>query len=124
MALDGFLSTVSDPSNFSSIALVFVLIAVTAVIEAIVPLRLRDRSGRPHALPNLVLTFLTLGVGLVLGSAILVGLAWFEASRLGLLRAYDIAPFWAVAIGVLALCGGLLLALPLPRGERGGGAGA
>ena len=101
--MSDFLSIVTAPSNFSTMAALFGLMAITAVFEVAVPLRLRDRSGRPHALPNLVLTSVTFGVGVVLGAAILVGLAWLEAFDLGLLRTSGVDPILAVVIGVVVL---------------------
>ena len=98
-----FLSIVMAPSNFSTMAILFGLIAAAAVVEIIVPLRFRDGSGRPHAVPNLVLTTVTFGAGLVLGAAILTLHVWLEASDVGLLRVYDVDPVWTIVIGVLAL---------------------
>jgi sterol desaturase/sphingolipid hydroxylase (fatty acid hydroxylase superfamily) len=101
MAPTDFLSVAFAPSNFTSMGLLFALMAAFAVLEAIVPLR--ERLARPHTAPNLSLTVLTLLTGLVLGAAILVALAWLQASRFGLLNAYDVAPAWGVVVGVLAL---------------------
>lgn len=103
MSLNDFLAVAFAPSNFSTLIGLFALMAVIAVIEAIVPLSARDRSGRPHALPNLVLTALTFATGLVLGGAILVMLPGWQAAGLGLLNAYDVGPFWAIVIAVLGL---------------------
>lgn len=101
--MSDFLSIVTATSNFSTMAALFGLMAAAAVAEIIVPLRVRDRSGRPHTLPNLVLTAATFGVGLVLGAAILVGLMWLEAADFGLLRATGVGPVWAAVIGVAVL---------------------
>lgn len=101
--MSDFLSILSAPSNFSTMALLFGLMAALAVVEIVAPLRFRDGSGRPHVLPNLFFTALTFATSLAFGAAILVGLAWLEAADLGLLRSYGVGPIWSVAIGVLAL---------------------
>ena len=103
MTFDDFVSNLVQPANFNSIGLLFVLIAGISAIEFAIPLYPRDRSRRPHALSNLLLTGLTLALGLVMGSAILVGLAWCEATGFGFLPSAGAGPIWAFAVGVLAL---------------------
>jgi sterol desaturase/sphingolipid hydroxylase (fatty acid hydroxylase superfamily) len=103
MSFQTFLSDALAPSNFATMGVLFGLMAVLAVIEVLVPLYPRDRTRRPHALPNLLLTGLTLGFGLFFGAAILILLAWLQAAGFGLLNAAEVAPFWAVIAGVLAL---------------------
>jgi sterol desaturase/sphingolipid hydroxylase (fatty acid hydroxylase superfamily) len=101
MAPTDFLFFAFAPSNFVSMGLLFALMAAIAVVEAIVPLR--TRGTWRHAIPNLALTVLTLTTGLVLGAAILIVLAWLQASGFGLMNAYDVAPVWNVVVSVLAL---------------------
>lgn len=101
--MSDFFSLIAAPSNIGALLTLFGLMAAAGAVEVILPLRLRDRSGRPHAVPNLFLTVVTFGTGLVLGGAIVAGLAWFEASNLGLLRTQGIGSLWAFAIGVVVL---------------------
>jgi sterol desaturase/sphingolipid hydroxylase (fatty acid hydroxylase superfamily) len=103
MSFQTFLSDALAPSNFATMGVLFGLMSVLALAELVVPLTARDRSGRPHAFPNLALTMLTFGFGLFFGAAILLLLAWQQAVGFGLLNAYGVAPVLALAGGVLAL---------------------
>ena len=103
MLLQDFLSLALAPSNFETMGVLFGLMAVFAAVELFVPLYARDRSGRPHAVPNMLLTVLTFGFGLFFGAAILILLAWQQAAGFGLLNAYQVPPLWALLAGVLVL---------------------
>lgn len=103
MTLNDFLSVALAPSNFTTMAGLFALMAVIAAVEMAAPLSARDRTRRPHAWPNLVFTAFTFASGLFFGAAILIGLAWLQASGGGLLNAAGTGPFWAFVIGALAL---------------------
>jgi sterol desaturase/sphingolipid hydroxylase (fatty acid hydroxylase superfamily) len=81
----------------------FALMAAIALVEVLVPLARRDRSGRPHAAPNLALTALTFATNAFLGAAMLITLAWLQVRDLGLLNWSAIEAPWAIAIGVLVL---------------------
>jgi sterol desaturase/sphingolipid hydroxylase (fatty acid hydroxylase superfamily) len=101
--MSDFLSDALAPSNFATMGVLFGLMAALAAVEVLVPLYPRDQSRRPHALPNLLLTLLTFGVGLFLGAAMLGLLAWLSDVGFGLLNAYQVTPVWAAPAGVLML---------------------
>lgn len=103
MSVQTFLSSALAPSNFATMGVLFGSMAVLAVVEILVPLYARERSRRPHAFPNLVLTLVTFGFGMFFGAAILMLLAWQQASGLGILNAYAVQPIWGLIAGVLVL---------------------
>lgn len=103
MSFDNFLSVALAPSNFATMAVLFGLMIVLALVEGVVPLYARDRSARSHTLPNLFLTMLTFATSLFFGAAILIALAWQEANGLGLMNATGVGAHWAIPLAVLAL---------------------
>jgi len=103
MTLADFLATALAPSQFTTMAVLFALMAAIAAVEILIPLCRRDQSGRPHAVPNLALTALTFATNAFFGAAIVLTLAWLEVRGLGLLNWLGIGAFWTISIGILLL---------------------
>jgi sterol desaturase/sphingolipid hydroxylase (fatty acid hydroxylase superfamily) len=101
MALDDFLSTALAPSNFTTMAVLFALMAVISAVEVLIPLG--ARRLRQRLLPNVVLTAMTFAMGLFFGAAIIVTLAGLQQASIGVLNWYPIDGFWAIAAGLLVL---------------------
>jgi len=87
----------------SSIGFILTAMAALALLEVAIPLRSRGAWSRAHLAPNLVLTFITFALSALLGAALGLGLAAFEARGLGLLNALALPPVARALAAVLAL---------------------
>lgn len=90
-------------TSLGTIGAVLGVMAVMAVIEAIIPLRKRERWNRAHLAPNLILTFISFATNIVFNTALVLALFWLEANGLGLLNTIAIDPLWAIAAAIVIL---------------------
>jgi sterol desaturase/sphingolipid hydroxylase (fatty acid hydroxylase superfamily) len=103
MTLNDFLATAFATSNFTTMAVLFGLMAIIAAIEVLIPLCARDRWRGPHVAPNLMLTVVTFTMSLLFGAAIIVALAWLQRAGLGFLNWYPVDSGWGIAAAILVL---------------------
>jgi sterol desaturase/sphingolipid hydroxylase (fatty acid hydroxylase superfamily) len=90
-------------TSVGTIGAILGVMAIMAVIEAVIPLRKRERWGRAHLAPNLILTFITFATNIVFNTALVLALFWLEANGLGLLNTMAIEPLWAIVAAVVIL---------------------
>jgi sterol desaturase/sphingolipid hydroxylase (fatty acid hydroxylase superfamily) len=88
---------------FTTVGAILASMAVIALLETAIPLQARGRWSRAHLAPNLALTFLTFATNAAYGAALVMLLAWQQASGLGLLQLVAPPPWLAVGIVLLVL---------------------
>jgi sterol desaturase/sphingolipid hydroxylase (fatty acid hydroxylase superfamily) len=84
---------------------VLVALALATVIETVVPLRQQSRRLHGRLPTNLALLGITLGLGMLLNFALVVGAAYVQANGLGLLQAVGAGTVVSFFLTVLALDG-------------------
>jgi hypothetical protein len=75
-------------SSLKGIGLLIAAMSAFALIESLVPLRVRGDWSKQHLIPNLTLTVITFVTNVVYNLAVLFGLVWLQAggSRLAQLH--------------------------------------
>ena len=87
----------------ASIAWILVGMTLLAGLESWIPLQARRRARRDHLAPNLALTGLTFALNALFTAMLVMALARLEARDLGLLRAFALPVWGAVALAIAAL---------------------
>jgi sterol desaturase/sphingolipid hydroxylase (fatty acid hydroxylase superfamily) len=95
--------TPSAQNLASTVGFILLAMAVVSAIEGIIPLRARGMWDRAHLVPNLALTFITMAIGALLNTGVVLVLLSFQAKGWGLLNALELDPVIATALVVLAL---------------------
>jgi sterol desaturase/sphingolipid hydroxylase (fatty acid hydroxylase superfamily) len=90
-------------SNASTIGLILASMAILSIVELIIPLRAREAWHRRHLLPNLVLTFISFALGLLLNTALVLGLVWLPSAGVGLFNTVTVHPLIELVGTVLVL---------------------
>jgi sterol desaturase/sphingolipid hydroxylase (fatty acid hydroxylase superfamily) len=90
-------------SSAGTAGVILAAMGLVALLEAVIPLHARGRSGRAHLGPNLALTFLTFATNALFGAALVLALLALEARDLGLLRLLGLPPLASGALAVLVL---------------------
>ena len=90
-------------SPVTTVLIILAAMALTALLELLIPLHARGRAGRAHLGPNLALTFITFATNAVFNIALVATLFWLQAHGLGLLNGIALPGFLCVAIVLLAL---------------------
>jgi sterol desaturase/sphingolipid hydroxylase (fatty acid hydroxylase superfamily) len=90
-------------TSLTTVGAILASMATVALLETALPLRARGRWNRAHLGPNLALTFLTFATNAVFNVALVMALAWLQASGLGLLQAFSPQPLLEVGIVLLVL---------------------
>jgi sterol desaturase/sphingolipid hydroxylase (fatty acid hydroxylase superfamily) len=90
-------------SNLSTMGVILAAMALVAALETAIPSRARGRWSRAHLVPNLSLTALGFGVNALLGSGLVVALAWLEERGLGLLPWLGLSSLLGTLAVVVAL---------------------
>jgi len=98
MTLSSLVST-----TFSSLGAIIATMAVTALIEAGLPLHPRGPAYRAHLGPNLSLTFITILTNVFMNAGLLILGEYLAARRFGLIRWAPLGSLAADAVGILAL---------------------
>jgi len=90
-------------NSLTTIGAILAAMAAIAVLETAIPLRARGRWSRAHLGPNLALTFLTFATNALFSAALVMLLAWQQASGFGVLRLFSPPPRLelAIVLGVL-----------------------
>ena len=90
-------------TNLATIGWILGAMALLAALESWVPLQARRREHRAHLGPNLALTGITFATNLVLNGVMLLWLVWLDARGLGLLHAFALPTWAAIALTVVWL---------------------
>jgi sterol desaturase/sphingolipid hydroxylase (fatty acid hydroxylase superfamily) len=90
-------------SSLKGIGLLIAAMSAFALIESLVPLRVRGDWSKQHLIPNLTLTVITFVTNLVYNLAVLFGLAWLQAAAVGLLNFIALPMPVEIGIGILML---------------------
>jgi len=88
---------------------VLVALALAAVVETVVPLRQQSRRLHGRLPTNLALLGITLGLGMLLNSVLVIGAAYVQANGLGLLQVVGAGTVVSFFLTVLALDGATYL---------------
>jgi sterol desaturase/sphingolipid hydroxylase (fatty acid hydroxylase superfamily) len=88
---------------------VFVALALATVVETVVPLRQQSRLIHGRLATNLALLGITLGLGMLLNFALVIGAAYVQANGLGLLQVAGAGTVVSFFLTVLALDGATYL---------------
>ena len=86
-----------------SLAGVLVAMALLAVVETVLPFSRKHDWRRRHAIPNIALTALTLGLNIAFNAVGVLLTAWLSARGYGLLSGASLPPLAMVLTGVIAL---------------------
>ena len=97
------METSAIQTSLTTVGAILASMAAVALLETAIPLRARGRWNRAHLGPNLALTFLTFATNAVFNVALVLALAWLQASGLGLLQLFSPRPLLEVGIVLLVL---------------------
>jgi sterol desaturase/sphingolipid hydroxylase (fatty acid hydroxylase superfamily) len=98
MAASGILS--ATITFALAVAPILIGMTVLSLVEIAIPLHRRGRANNTHLVPNLTLTFVTLGMNFFFNTAVLITLAWLQAAHFGLLWQL---PLWPLAVPVVVI---------------------
>jgi sterol desaturase/sphingolipid hydroxylase (fatty acid hydroxylase superfamily) len=89
--------------NLRTVVAILGAMALVALVETVIPLRSRGYWSRAHLFPNLTLTMLTFATNVLFNGALLLLVAWVQASGFGILPAASLPPLARGAAAVVAL---------------------